>query len=110
MAGSYFAPAPRAPPRGTAHGRAGRAAGTQVGTGAVPELPKTPLGLLGLVVVAGGSGTARYWAVWAWGGVDWVGFWETRWVVVGGRRSLKAVLRRRRRTVEDTDSEGEEGG
>ena len=57
--------------------RAGRAAGTQVGTGAVPELPKTSLGLVGLVVVAGGSGTARYWAVWAWGGVDWVGFWET---------------------------------
>ena len=28
-----------------------------------PEPPKTPLGLLGLVVVAGGSRTARYWAL-----------------------------------------------
>ena len=73
---SNFAPAP--PPRGTANGRAGRAAGAQVGTGAVPELPKTPLGLLGLVVVAGGSGTARYWAVWAWGMGDLVGFWDMR--------------------------------
>ena len=26
--------------------------------------PKDPLGLVGLVVVAGGSRTARYWAVW----------------------------------------------
>ena len=34
-------------------------------------LSKTPLGLLGLVVVAGGSRTARYWAVWA--GVAQVG-------------------------------------
>ena len=57
--GSNFAPAP--PPRGTANGRGRRAAGAQVGTGAVSELPKTPLGLLGLVVVAGGSRTARYW-------------------------------------------------
>ena len=69
---------PRPPPRGTAHGRAGRAAGTQVGTGAVPELPKTPLGLVGLVVVAGGSGTARYWAVWAWGMDDLVELPDTR--------------------------------
>ena len=43
--------------------RGGRAPGTRIGTGAAPEPPKTPLGLLGLVVVAGGSRTARYWAV-----------------------------------------------
>ena len=39
--------------------------GARTGTGAAPEPPNTPLGLLGLVVVAGGSRTARYWAVWA---------------------------------------------
>ena len=49
--------------------RGGRAPGTRIGTGAAPEPPKTPLGLLGLVVVAGGSRTARYWAVWAGGDI-----------------------------------------
>ena len=44
--------------------RGGRAPGARIGTGAAPEPPKTPMGLLGLVVVAGGSRTARYWAVW----------------------------------------------
>ena len=47
--------------------RGGGAPGTRIGPGAAPEPPKTPLGLLGLVVVAGGSRTARYWAVWAGG-------------------------------------------
>ena len=42
--------------------RGGRAPGTQIGPGAAPEPPKTPLGLLGLVVVAGGSRSGRYWA------------------------------------------------
>ena len=42
--------------------RGGRAPGTRIGPGAAPEPPKTPLGLLGLVVVAGGSRTACYWA------------------------------------------------
>ena len=49
--------------------RGGRAPGARIGTGAAPEPPKTPLGLLGLVVVAGGSRTARYWAVWAGGDI-----------------------------------------
>ena len=51
-------------PRRPRH-RGGRAPGARIGTGAAPEPPKTPLGLLGLVLVAGGSRTARYWAVWA---------------------------------------------
>ena len=53
-------PGPRRPRTGD---RGGRAPETRIGTGAAPEPPKTPLGLLGLVVVAGGSRTARYWAV-----------------------------------------------
>ena len=55
---------PAPPPRSTANGRAGRAAGARIGTEAPTERPKAPLGLVGLVVVAGGSRTARYWAVW----------------------------------------------
>ena len=54
--GEVTSPCPPAPRH-----RGGRAPGTRIGTGAAPEPPKTPLGLLGLVVVAGGSRTARYW-------------------------------------------------
>ena len=53
------------------------APGTRIGTGAAPEPPKTPLGLLGLVVVAGGSRTARHWAVWAGGDILGGGYRDT---------------------------------